>query len=119
MASAPSGYRRSVVTDVEIERALAIVAATLNDQRLERFDPKRVQAIITDSLGAGPNLTVDGGGGLHEESGARVGAIRRASSGEWITERQNHAAVRSHTAIPARPSETVVRTMLKKLKRRR
>jgi hypothetical protein len=64
-------------------------------------------------------LTVDPGGGLHEQSGARVGAIRRTSSGEWITERQNDDAERSQTAIPARPSEGSVRSMLKKLRPRR
>jgi hypothetical protein len=104
-----------VATDVEIDRALAALTATLNDQKLERFEADRVQQIITASLGGEPKLTVDDGGGLHEESGIRVGAIRRASSGEWITERQNGAAERSDTAVPARPSENAVRSMLKKL----
>jgi hypothetical protein len=107
-----------VATDVEIDRALAAVAATLNDQRLEHFDAARVQAIVTASLGGGPQLTVDDGGGLHEESGARVGAVRRTASGGWMTERQNGAAERSNKAIPARLSDSLVRSMLKKLTRR-
>jgi hypothetical protein len=92
-------------SDVEIERALATVTATLNDQKLESFDPARVQEIVTGSLGGEPKLTVDDGGGLHDESGARVGAIRRTPSGEWITDRQNVTAEHSDTAIPAAPRD--------------
>jgi hypothetical protein len=39
-------------------------------------------------------------GGLHDESGKRIGAVRRTPSGEWITDRQNPTAERSETAIP-------------------
>jgi hypothetical protein len=46
-------------------------------------------------------LTVDDGGGLHDDVGRRVGAIRRTPSGEWITDRQNPAADRSDAPIPA------------------
>jgi hypothetical protein len=91
-----------MATDVEIERALAAVAATLNDQKLDQFDTRRVQAIVTEALGGERPLTVDDGGGLHDQSGARIGAIRRTPSGEWITERQNEAAERSDTAIPSK-----------------
>lgn len=91
-------------TDVEIERALATVTATLNDQQVDGFDAGRVQAIVAASLGGEPALTVDDGGGLHDQSGARIGAIRRTDSGEWIAERQNAAAERSDTAIPTEPS---------------
>src|SRR2546421_1470680 len=99
-------------TDEEIGRALAAIAATLNDQQLEQFDVDRVQEIVTASLGGEGKLTVDDGGGIHDESsvkpddtraahsgeaggrarGRRVGAIRRTPSGEWITERQNEEA---------------------------
>ena len=92
-------------TDVEIDRALATVRATLNDQKLEAFETSRVQQVVTGALGGEHKLRVDDGGGLHDESGARVGAIRRTSSGEWITERQNDTAERSDTAIPAKPPE--------------
>jgi hypothetical protein len=92
-------------SDVEIERALATITATLNEQQLERFEPGRVQRIVTEALGGEPSLTVDAGGGLHDASGTRVGAVRRAPSGEWIADRQNDAAARSDTAIPAKPPE--------------
>ena len=95
-----------MASDVEIGRALAAVASTLNDQKLEDFDTARVQEIVTEALGGEPLLSVDDGGGLHDSSGARVGAIRRAPSGEWITERQNEAAQGADTAIPAKPQET-------------
>jgi hypothetical protein len=105
-----------VSTDVEIERALAAITATLNDQKLEQFDTQRVQEIVTESLGGEATLQVDDGGGLHDESGARVGAIRRTDSGEWVTERQNPAAERSDTAIPKKPPQSKARSLLTKLK---
>lgn len=92
-----------MTTDVEIDRALAAVAATLNDQQLDGFDQDRVQQIVTGALGGETALTVDAGGGLHDAEGVRVGSIRRTDSGEWITERQNPAAARSQTAIPTEP----------------
>ncbi len=91
-------------TDTEIERALAAVTAALNDQKVNGFDTGRVQRLVTESLDGEPPLTVDDGGGLHDETGARVGAIRRTDSGEWITERQNDAAEHSDAAIPGEPS---------------
>jgi len=106
-----------MASDVEIGRALAAVAATLNDQKLEGFDPGRVQEIVTEALGGEPLLTVDDGGGLHDSSsGVRVGAIRRTPSGEWITERQNDVAEGADTAIPAKPEETGLKGMVSKLK---
>ncbi len=92
------------------------ITATLNDQQLEELDPDRVQEIVTESLGGELKLTVDDGGGLHDETGARVGAIRRTDSGEWITERQNDAAERSDTAVPAPPPQGKLRALLTKLK---
>src|SRR5436305_9659977 len=104
-----------MATEGQIDRALAAVAATMNDQKLESFDSDRVQNIYTESLGGEQALTVDDGGGLHDDSGARVGLIRRTPSGEWITERQNEAAERSGTAIPAsRPSKS--KSLLSRLK---
>ena len=105
-----------MASDVEIGRALAAIAATLNDQKLGDFDTGRVQEIVTESLGGEPLLTVDDGGGLHDESGTRVGAIRRTPSGEWITERQNELAEGADTAIPAKPQETGVKGLLSRLK---
>jgi hypothetical protein len=106
-----------MATDVEVDRAIAAITATLNDQKLEEFDRGRVQEIVTESLGGSPELTVDDGGGLHDAStGARVGAIRRTDSGEWITDRQNPAAHRSDTAVPAPPPQGKLRSLLTKLK---
>lgn len=112
----PLGKRSDMSSDVEIERALAAITATLNDQQLEQFETGRVQSIVTESLGGEAKLTVDDGGGLHDESGARVGAIRRTPSGEWITERQNEAADRSDTAIPAKPPESKLQKLVSRLK---
>src|SRR5438067_12155197 len=105
-----------MATDVEIGRALAAVAATLNDQKVEGFETRRIQEVVTEALGGEPLLTVDDGGGLHDESGVRVGAIRRTPSGEWITERQNETAERADTAIPAKSEETGIRGLVSKLK---
>jgi len=99
-------------------RALAAIAATLNDQKLEHFDIRRVQKIVDDALGGEPLLTVDDGGGLHDQSGTRVGAIRRTPSAEWITERQNETAERADTAIPREPDQTGVKGLVSKLKDR-
>jgi hypothetical protein len=71
---------------------------------------------VTESLGGEQLLTVDDGGGLHDQSGTRVGAIRRTPSGEWITERQNEAAERSETAIPREPEQTGLGGLVSKLK---
>jgi hypothetical protein len=106
-----------MATDVEIDRALHTVSATLNDQKLESFDRKRIQEIVTEALGGAQHLTVDDGGGVHEtDSGARVGVIRRTDSGEWIVERQNPTAEHSDTAIPTPTPMSKVRKALTKLK---
>lgn len=109
------GKRSDMSSHVEIERALAAVTVTLNDQKVDEFETARVQQIVTESLGGEPKLSVDDGGGLHDETGARVGAIRRTSSGEWVTERQNEAAERSDTAIPAKPPESKLNKLKSKL----
>jgi hypothetical protein len=108
--------RGDMATDVEIERALASITATLNDQKLEEFETRRVQEIVTESLSGEQSLTVDDGGGVHDQSGARVGAIRRAPSGEWIAERQNDTAERSDTAIPSVPPQSKLRRAMTKMK---
>ena len=105
-----------MATDVEIDRALATIAATVNDQGLEEWDQGRVQHIVTESLGGERVITVDAGGGLHDERGARVGALRRTDSGEWIAERQNDAAENSDTAIPVPGPQSKLRKLLTKLK---
>jgi hypothetical protein len=103
-------------SEIEIDRALAAVAATMNDQEIESFKRGRVQEIVTESLGGEQELTVDDGGGLHDSSGVRVAVVRRTPSGEWITERQNEAAERSGTAIPSGQQPSKAKSLLNKLK---
>src|SRR5438270_2988355 len=98
-----------MTTEVEIDRALAAVTASLNEHQLEDFEPDRVQALVTESVGGQALLKVDAGGGLHDVSGSRVGAVRRTDSGEWLAERQNETAGRSETAIPAEPPQSKLR----------
>jgi hypothetical protein len=105
-----------MASNVEVERALAAITATINDQQMDQFDRDRVQEIVTEALGGQPLLSVDDGGGLHDQSGARVGVIRRTPSGEWITERQNETAERSDTAVPTPPPQSKLRKVLTKLK---
>jgi hypothetical protein len=114
--AAGRGMHEDMATNVEIETALAAVAATANDLRLEEFDPRRVQELVTQAPGTEMGLTVDEGGGLHDETGARVGMIRRTDSGEWITERQNSAAERSDAAVPSPPPMGKLHRLLKKLR---
>jgi hypothetical protein len=90
-----------VQCQIELQRSLQAVAAALNDGRLDKFDTARVQLIVDESAGGKPRLTVDDGGGLHDPSGSRVGAIRRAPSGEWIIDGQNTDAARADAEIPA------------------
>src|SRR5438270_12534097 len=118
MQLAQLGTRADMATDIEIDRALAAVAATLNDQRLPEFDRGRVQEIVTDALGGEWKLTVDDGGGVHDETDARIGAIRQTDSGEWIVERQNTAAENSDVAIPSPPKKSAMRKALTSLKTR-
>lgn len=113
---ATAGKRNDMATDVEIDRALHAVSATLNDQQLESYDPDRVQEIVTEALGGEHKLRVDDGGGLHDESGARIGSIRRTDSGEWIVERQNTAAEQSDAAVPKPPPQSKLRKVITKLK---
>jgi hypothetical protein len=105
-----------MATDVEIDRALAVVTATLNDQKVEQLDTARVQEIVDEALGGERKLTADDGGGLHDQSGRRVGAVRRTDSGEWIAERQNDVAERSYTAVPSPPPQGKLRSLLTKVK---
>jgi len=107
-----------MATDVEIDRALARLSATLNDQQLHEYDSGRVQEIVTESLGGEMTLTVDDGGGLHDETGARIGAIRKTPSGEWIVDRQNPTAENSDVAIPEPPKKSRLRSALSSISAR-
>ncbi len=105
-----------MATNIEIETALEEIAAAVNGRRLEEFDPHRVKEILTEALGVEAALTVDAGGGLHDDTGARVGVIRRTDSGEWIIETQNPAAEGSHTAVPSPPRQGPLHRLAKKLR---
>ena len=105
-----------MATDVEIDRALGTITATLNDQGLDEFDTDAVQRLVTQSLRGEQQLTVDDGGGLHDALGTRVGVIRRSPSGEWITERQNTATESSDAAVPAAPPQGKLRKLLTRMR---
>jgi hypothetical protein len=84
-----------------LQHSLQAIAAALNDGRLDEFELARVQPIVDEAGGDLLPLKVDDGGGLHDRSGTRVGAIRRAPSGEWIIDGQNTGAARADAEIPA------------------
>ena len=86
---------------IELQCSLQSVAAALNNGGLDAFDTARVQLIVDEAVGGTQRLMVDDGGGLHEPAGTRVGAIRRAPSGEWIIDGQNTDAPRADAEIPA------------------
>ena len=92
-------------TDASIEDALEAITATLNERELDDFDRAHVQQMVDQVVAGAQKLVVDDGGGVHDTSGRRIGAIRRTPSGEWITERQNPAAERSEAAIPSAPKQ--------------
>lgn len=103
--------------DPKTQQSLEAIALTLNDAGVEEFDTGRVQKIV-DDVGGTPKLRVDDGGGLHDPSGARVGAIRRSPSGEWIVERQNPEAMGSEAPVPEASPEGPLRRFMDKLRTR-
>ncbi len=105
-----------MTSDVEIERALAAVSATLNAQRPERFDRSRVHEIVTGGLGGEEHLHVDEGGGVHDDREVRVAALRRLGDGSWYVERQNFDAQNASSEIPTPSKLSTVRKLLTKLK---
>ncbi len=105
-----------MASNVEIERALATIARTLNDQHVEELERERLQQLVDDAVGEPLVLRADDGGGIHDDQGERVGAVRRTPSGEWIAERQNSVAERSDTAIPRiQDKQGPLRRLLSKL----
>jgi hypothetical protein len=87
--------------EVEIGRSVAALVTTMNDQGHEHVDQKRLQQILDEATGGERKLAIDEGGGIHDAgSGARVAAIRRAPSGEWIVESQNPQAPASEAELP-------------------
>jgi hypothetical protein len=104
-------------TDPSTQRTLEAIASRLNDAGLDEFDPSRVQKIVDEVRGT-PRLSVDDGGGVHDPSGARVGAIRRSPSGEWIVERQNPEAERADAPVPEAAPEGPLKRFTDKIRMR-
>ena len=100
----------------EVERALTAVLTTLNEGGFEAFDSDQVQAVISDLLGDDA-LAVDPGGGIHDDTGARVAVIRRTPSGEWIADAQNENAAHSGAEVPTPGSPSKLRGMMQRLKK--
>ena len=88
-----------------IQGVLEAISAALNDDGPSDFDVAEMQSRVDAVVSIEMSLRVDGGGGLHDPSGARVGAIRRAPSGEWIIDGQNPTAPGSQADIPAAAHE--------------
>jgi hypothetical protein len=105
-----------MASDIEIERSLAAITATVNDQGMDSIDADRLQAVVDGATGGERKLTVDDGGGIHDEDGRRVAALRRTPSGEWVPDRQNPEAQASDTAVPTPPKARWLRKALTKLK---
>ncbi len=103
-------------SDSKIDRALAAIAASLNDRGVDHLEAGTFQKLVSEVLAGELSLTVDDGGGLHDRDGARVGAVRRTPSGAWIAERQNDAAPRSDADVPSPPPQGKLRRILTKLK---
>jgi hypothetical protein len=102
--------------DPRTQGSLEAIASALNEQHVEEFDTARIQQLVIEA--GASQLTADDGGGLHDQTGARVGAIRRSPSGEWIVERQNPEAERSGAAIPEAAPEGPLRRFMDKLRMR-
>lgn len=88
----------------EMQETLVQIADTINNAGVDDFDASQIQEIV-DRVAGTQRLSLDDGGGLHDPSGTRVGAIRRAPSGEWIIDGQNADAARSDAPIPAAKRE--------------
>jgi hypothetical protein len=94
----------TMASDVEIDRMLAALAATMNEQQHGCVDAGAMQDIVDGATGGERVFTVDAGGGVHDAgTRARVGAVRRDPQGTWIVERQNPAAANADAEIPRPP----------------
>jgi hypothetical protein len=80
-----------MASEVDLTRSIHAIAATLNDQKLDRFDTDRVQEIVTGATG-GEQLLVAYGSGTSGE--LRDGSIDgpavakcQLDRGEWSVQR--------------------------------
>src|SRR5205823_2238192 len=71
-----------MATDIELDRALVAISATLNDQRLSEYDPDRVQGLVTGATG---NIGTSVLRALADEPRVRsiVGIARRTPAMVW------------------------------------
>jgi hypothetical protein len=51
-----------MASEVDVTRAINAIAATLNDQKLERFDAERIQEVVTGATGGEQKLIAYGSG---------------------------------------------------------
>jgi hypothetical protein len=93
-----------MATDVEIERALNALAVTLNDQRLDRVDVARLDAIVVSSLGGEPHLRAVADelqpeelAWVQDDGGETVGRIELEGDGRWSVARTAGAVI---TQVP-------------------
>jgi hypothetical protein len=75
-------------TNLELDRAVSVVAATLNALNLAEWSAERVQEALDDALGTESPMWVDDAGALHNASGACLGEVRRTARGMWIIRRK-------------------------------
>lgn len=80
-----------MATDVEIDRALNALSATLNDQRPDRLDPARIQAIVDGATGQERRLHAAAAADdvviLHDGAGRPVARVE-AGVGDWTVVRE-------------------------------
>jgi hypothetical protein len=82
-------------TDVEVSRALNALSTTLRDQRPERFDPERVEQIVTGAMAGERTIrahatSAESGELVLSEDSTLVAKVRR-EEGKWTVERKLHA----------------------------
>ena len=80
-----------MASEVDLTRTINAVAATLNDQKLDEFDPARVQELATGALGGEQTLIAYGSGtsGDLREGTLDGPVVARFTyqQGEWSAER--------------------------------
>lgn len=93
----------SMLTDVEISRAVNAVSTTLRDQRPPRFDPERVEQIALGALAHERKLEVratgPGSGELRRRDDGRLLATVELREGQWVVTRELRAG-ESGWALP-------------------
>jgi hypothetical protein len=85
------GYHVGMAGEVDLTCALNALAATLNDQKLDRFDADRIQELVTGATGGEQQLIAYGSGTSGELRDGSVDgpavAKLQLDRGEWSVER--------------------------------